>query len=74
MVWCLLFLASHFNLFFFSLLDLLITNLYSAQFFRSSFFKGPVLPIEHCTLRSLGEHFSDVENSEAFVCDQSRTL
>ena len=36
--------------------------------------KDPVLPIEHCTLRSLGGHFCDVENSEAFVCGQNRTL
>ena len=37
-------------------------------------FKDPVLPIEHCKLRSLGGHFCDVENSEAFVCGQNRTL
>ena len=36
--------------------------------------KDPVLPIVHCTLRSLGGHFCDVENSEAFVCDENRTL
>ena len=29
--------------------------------------KDPVLPIEHCTLRSLGSHFCDVENSEALI-------
>ena len=37
-------------------------------------FKDPVLPIEHCTLRCLGGHFCDVENSEAFVCGHNRTL
>ena len=37
-------------------------------------FKDPVLPIRHCMLRSLGGHFCDVENSEAFVCGQNRTL
>ena len=31
------------------------------------------LPIKHCTLRSLGGHFCDVENSEAFVYRQNRT-
>ena len=35
--------------------------------------KDPVLPIEHCTLRSLGSHFCDVENSEAFVYGENRT-
>ena len=34
--------------------------------------KDPVLPIEHCRLQSLGGHFCDVENSEAFVCGQNR--
>ena len=37
-------------------------------------FKDPALPIEQCTLRFLGGHFCDVENSEAFVCGQNRTL
>ena len=37
-------------------------------------FKDPVLSIEHCTLPSLGGQFCDVENSEAFVCGQNRTL
>ena len=41
---------------------------------NSGYFKDPVLPIEHCKLRSLGGHFCDVENSEAFVCGQNRTL
>ena len=36
--------------------------------------KDPVLPIVHCTLRSLGGHFCDAENSEAFVCGENRTL
>ena len=36
--------------------------------------KDPVLPIELCTLQSLGSHFCDVENSEALVCDRNRTL
>ena len=36
--------------------------------------KDPVLPIEHCKKRSLGSHFCDVENSEAFVCGQNITL
>ena len=36
--------------------------------------KDPLLPIEHCTLRSLGGHFSDVENSAAFVCGKKGTL
>ena len=36
--------------------------------------KDPVLPIVHCTLRFLGSHFCDVENSEAFVCGENRTL
>ena len=36
--------------------------------------KDPVLPLVHCTLRSLGSHFCDVENSEAFVCGKNRTL
>ena len=35
--------------------------------------KDPVLPVRQCTLRSLGGHFSDVENSEAFVCRQNRS-
>ena len=40
----------------------------------TNFIKDPVLPIEHCTLRCLGGHFCDVENSEAFVCGHNRTL
>ena len=38
------------------------------------YFKDPVLPIVHCTLRSLGSHFCDVKNSKAFVCGTNRTL
>ena len=34
--------------------------------------KDPLLPIKHCRLRSLGGHFCDVENCEAFVCRQNR--
>ena len=34
--------------------------------------EDPVLPINHCRLRSLGGHFYGVENSEAFVCRQNR--
>ena len=37
-------------------------------------FEDPVLPIEHCTLRSFGDHFCDAENSEAFVGGQNITL
>ena len=40
----------------------------------SRMLKDPVLPIVHCTLPSLGGHFCDVENSEAFVCGENRTL
>ena len=36
--------------------------------------KDPVSLIEHCTLQSLGGHFCDVENSEAFVFGQNRAL
>ena len=34
---------------------------------KDGILKDPVLPIVHCTLRSLGGHFCDVKNSEAFV-------
>ena len=40
----------------------------------SAIFKDPVLPFVHCTLGSLGDHFCDAENSEAFVCGENRTL
>lgn len=35
--------------------------------------QNPVLPIKHCMLWFVGSHFSDVENSDAFVCHQNRT-
>ena len=46
----------------------------SAESTANKVIKDPVLPIEHCMLRSLGSHFCDVKHSETFVCGQYRTL
>ena len=49
-------------------------NVLNTTFLIEPTFKDPVLPVKHCTLRSLGFHFCDVENWEAFVYGQNRSL
>ena len=46
----------------------------NSQSRKTNLVKDSVLPSEQYTLRSLGDHFCDVENSEAFICGQNRTL